>query len=491
MTPATATPASPQLVRAPHTPATDAGAPVAPVGVRLAAWVLWAGCVLAALGVWIVFWPGLLSSDSIDQVTQARNGAYHDWHPPFMAICLSGLFRLGADLSAVMLAQALLFILGVRALLGALLRLQLGPTWSCAAIAAAAGGGALFLLLPLSPLAFYLVTLWKDCWLAIALLWLIVGGLRVWLAAGRSPHAAAWLLLLVPLAAVVPLIRHNAVVVLPAVCLLLGWTAARGLGWRGWAVALLPPALYFGANSALYRLFPIERLRPANQIKALELVGVCYVNPAAIGELPFTAAHLRQDIFRERYFFATVGPLIWEQPPIVTPGYVTGGPNDELGREYLLALRRFPRELIEVKLRALVWVSGWYHTPYWFQPRLEPNNLGLAHTATLEPLRHAWVSLAGHVAAHPRLRWVGGVAGVWAAANVVLLLLCVFLRCGTRRAMLLVLLIPLAYYASYVLAAPAQDFRLTYPATLMVQIASLAVFIAAARTVLWRRSPDR
>ena len=57
---------------------------------RAAADSLPAGLTLAviALVLWRLFFPGLMSADSIAQYGQALTGHYNDWHPPLLAIVI-------------------------------------------------------------------------------------------------------------------------------------------------------------------------------------------------------------------------------------------------------------------------------------------------------------------------------------------------------------------------------------------------------------------
>lgn len=42
-------------------------------------------CLASWASIVFIFWPGMMSSDSVDQLGQARSGAYNGWHPPVMA----------------------------------------------------------------------------------------------------------------------------------------------------------------------------------------------------------------------------------------------------------------------------------------------------------------------------------------------------------------------------------------------------------------------
>ena len=71
----------------------------------------------------------------------------------------------------------------------------------------------LLLLVPISPLAFYLMTLWKDAWAAILMLWIGALGLDLFRRGATRERICADR----RLAALLGLVRHNAVVILPVV----------------------------------------------------------------------------------------------------------------------------------------------------------------------------------------------------------------------------------------------------------------------------------
>jgi hypothetical protein len=64
---------------------------------------------------------------------------------------------------------------------------------------------------------------------------------------------------------------------------------------------------------------------------------------------------------------------------------------------------------------------------------------------------------------------------IWLLTDCAWIVFLVFFR---RRALALVLLLPLAFYLSYLPATPAHDFRFMYPATLAVQAITFASLFA-------------
>src|SRR5204863_4843679 len=107
---------------------------------------------------WLLFvvysYPGYMSTDSVDQLLQARGAnEIHDWYPPVMAVMWRVTDAIVAGPFPMLVIQSCAFLLG----LAALLRHVLAPRR--AAIVA-----AVVLLLPpvLTPMA----VIWKDSQMA-------------------------------------------------------------------------------------------------------------------------------------------------------------------------------------------------------------------------------------------------------------------------------------------------------------------------------------
>ena len=142
----------------------------------------WLAYALPALLVWglslLVFWPGMLSNDSLGQWGQALSGQMGDWHPIFHTFLLSLLMKIwySPALPALLqiLALALVFARGL-----GLLQVYGAPRWILWPVT------LLFAVFPFNPL--FSITLWKDIPYAIALLALFILFLRIALSSG------AWL----------------------------------------------------------------------------------------------------------------------------------------------------------------------------------------------------------------------------------------------------------------------------------------------------------
>ena len=52
------------------------------------------------LALWRLFFPGLMSQDSVIQYGQAITGHYNDWQPPLMALAIKIVLGLGGALGS-------------------------------------------------------------------------------------------------------------------------------------------------------------------------------------------------------------------------------------------------------------------------------------------------------------------------------------------------------------------------------------------------------
>ena len=280
--------------------------------------------VAVALVLWRLFFPGLMSQDSIDQYGQALTGQYNDWHPPLMAIVLHLVFSLGGGIGLLMLGQCLAGVFGVRALAGSVIALLYGDRVPERRVAWLSLLALLALLVPVTPLAFYLMTFWKDAWAMILMLW--IGALALdLLRLGASPKR---LFLLIGLGAALGMVRHNAVVLLPVVGLMLWEETRRQLSRRfsritALALAAAPLALYLAATPLIDGVFGVKALHPDSQVMALDLVGLCAMDRAeghaVCPELPWTRAHIVDESALAAYRPGDIGFIFWDKPPHVEP----------------------------------------------------------------------------------------------------------------------------------------------------------------------------
>jgi hypothetical protein len=433
---------------------------------------------VAAVAVWLTFRPGLLSYDSIDQYRQALTGAYTDWHPPLLSLLLHAVLALGGSLGGLMLGQCLAGALGVFAFLWIALRRLYGERLPPRLAAGLACGAFLALLIPVSPLAFYLMTFWKDVWVMILLLW--TGALSLGLVragdSGRGPSALR-VAVVVLLGAALGMIRHNAVVMLPFLGLLLGIECRRWGRGRALLLAVAPLAVCLALDHLVVAVFHVKEIHPDSQVMVFDLAGLCAEDRAACGDLPLLRRFLRVPDYQARYRPGDIGSIFWEPPVILDSGILSQPLHGDLVAEYRRAIERHPFRMMELKAEAFWPLLGTRQTYYFFHDSVVENAYGLALAKGPRPVRERLAAIAGRMALG-RLRWIAGVHLVWLAANAawIVALLARWRWSGEERfrALALFLLMPLAYYFSYLLAAPVPDFRFMYPSTLLIQGLTLA-----------------
>jgi hypothetical protein len=204
---------------------------------RAASLVFFAAAAAAAGGFWtLVFYPALLSPDSLSSWEQALTGRYTDWQPPIMALLMRLVIALvGPDVAVYTFLQAWGFYLGAFALVAALTRPQPSPRRARVRLLSA----LLFLLWPVGWV--FAATVWKDVLFALAASLLVASLLRFLGGGARADALAALASLAFALAT-----RHNAIVLVPpaAVALHVGLARAKASRLGRWgAVALLAMAL--------------------------------------------------------------------------------------------------------------------------------------------------------------------------------------------------------------------------------------------------------
>jgi hypothetical protein len=214
----------------------------------------------------------------------------------------------------------------------------------------------------------------------------------------------------------------------------------------------------------------------------LDLLGLCAQGREICSQLPWIDAHIPEKAALARYRPGDVGFFLWDRDH---PAPVDPAIREDYARmraEYLTALERLPLALVRVKIEAFTQLLGWQETFAFFFAAINPNPYGLAFDPRFAGVR-AWLVEWTQLVATTGWRWIFGVHlvwllinGCWVAAAVVR-----WRRSGERAWLLLggVTLVPLSYYASYLLATTAHDFRFMYPATLTVQVMSLSALVGS------------
>jgi len=214
---------------------------------------------VAWLGFVAYAWPGIMTWDSVNQLLQARSGAFGDWHPPLMAATWSVLDSIVRGPSLMLVLQTSLVVLG----LFALFRHYFAPRR--AAVVAA----CVFLFPPVfAPLS----AIWKDSLMT----GLVLCGAAGLVSERRLAQAGGWFAL-----AFAAGLRHNApILIVPLTMMLVPYGAA----WRPWRRRALGIALGVAvslAGALVDRALTRKHEYPfANMIALADTAGIIDVEPA-------------------------------------------------------------------------------------------------------------------------------------------------------------------------------------------------------------------
>jgi hypothetical protein len=147
----------------------------------------WLWYMLPMILLWgftlLVFWPGIMSGDSITLWSQNLVGEFSDWQSAFYAVVLAGLMKIWYSPAFIAILQILLFSLLVAWGLKALQDEGVSKIvlW---------GISLLFALSPINNL--YANTLWRDIPYALAVMWLTIIALKIYLSRGGWVKGWGW-----------------------------------------------------------------------------------------------------------------------------------------------------------------------------------------------------------------------------------------------------------------------------------------------------------
>ncbi|HOK07730.1 MAG TPA: hypothetical protein PLJ03_11140 [Syntrophales bacterium] len=444
-------------------------------------WYWWTSLfflMMASIFTACIFAPGIMTNDSLGQYGEALRGTFGDWHPPVMSIVLHFFLFFKGGLTWLTGLQSISGILGIFVFSHEILRLLANEKNKDANLILAACTLTVLFLLPLTPTIFYFNTFIKDTWTAIVFLWVGAFSLRLFRQRQdmdkRSLQAGVFLLCLLMAFSSLP--RHNSLIVLIPMGLCLSLIVSGTKKKQASLFFLLPLLTWLLINIAMYSLFSVRHYHHSNIVKALDLAGLCYINPDACRKLTYTRSSIDLDLLAKGYRFGNVHPLIWSEPPIATPGFTSAKPNPELDSEYLYALRNYPFDILRLKIESFMRLFDPRHTVNWFYFEIVPNPYGLRMNSRFSSLRNVLKSMLEKVGRSLPGRCLAAAHLPWLLVNVlgVFCFLFAFRQRQDRNSLFFVFLLlqPLSYYLSYLPATIYLDFRFMFPATLLMQVAS-------------------
>jgi hypothetical protein len=203
--------------------------------------------------------PGFMSTDSIDQLTQARTGVYTDWHPPLMALVWKLLDGIVSGPVLMLVLQTGLFLFGSWKLLERAL-----PSRAAAIVAV--------LVLVFPPVLTTMAVIWKDSQMA----GFLVAGTAAVLSPRRGWKIAGWIFLGIAAA-----MRHNAPAAIVPLAIYLVWVTTQHPRWARVAIGLAAAVGLFLASTGVNTLLTDKREYPwYSSLALLDIVGTTRYMPA-------------------------------------------------------------------------------------------------------------------------------------------------------------------------------------------------------------------
>lgn len=473
--------------------------------------------VILAIVIWLIFYPGIWNVDSLSQYRQALNGEFNNWHPPLMAIVLFIVMKSGANIATLMLFQCIAGLLGLMALSYQLLVYLLPESKIKSFIA------FLILLLfisPISPFMFHIITFGKDSWLIIFFLWSIA--YLLWLNKSVRTNFLAFALHIFSIAvltAFFPLIRHNAILVLPIIGISLFiiikkfyWNRLKAIKFGRTFASLaifLPLAVSLMISSVINSIFDVKNLYVVDYVKAVELSKFIKKNSQLKDDYPLAFSHQNSPVMvmgksyfdefdNSKIYFWNNSPtnevclqsnycknpigscesIIDESKDISLSCYrLSSEKSDALDAEYFRALTNYPFSMIVIKLEQF-WYMLYFQGPVTFYSTTTPNLFGIVLNEQVSELRNFLSLLYDEV--NKSIYWLACHL-LWLIIGfsvfIAFLVKAIKNKASDDFFYLSILLIPLSYYLTFALAATNQEYRFMYPSTFLFQVFVTAFII--------------
>jgi hypothetical protein len=213
-------------------------------------WLLYALPMMACWGLTLmVYFPGILSADSVTAWNEIAKHAYTDWAPAIHTLLEGLMLRLWNSPASMAILQILALSLTAAWGLGMLRNLGL-PRWAAWLVA------GLFAISPAN--ATMSVTMWKDVLYGVGVFALSLLTLRIVTSRGAWLERPLHWVVLGLVGAVASLFRHNGVAVVAVVLVVL-----LGMYWkqkRGLLVAIvIAGALWVGVRGPLYTWVGVQK----------------------------------------------------------------------------------------------------------------------------------------------------------------------------------------------------------------------------------------
>lgn len=331
--------------------------------------VLVIACMLGFLSTIAAFFPGFMSADSINQLTQARSGQFSDWHPPLMALIWRYADFVVAGPFGMLFLQAFAWWLGLGMIVARLASQRWAPI--------------LVLLIGWWPPIFAMSgTIWKDVQLVSAFTLAIALILRAQASRMRLELVGAALLLFYGTA-----MRHNAVFTAIPLALWLAWLATAGLRARWPRLRLMLTGAIVGVllvapfviNARLTKV----HLYPTQQLFAYDLLGMSVRSEEMLLPDSLQPEPLQLQDLGPMYSPISNAPMYWPPDnqwkhfPMFTDPAVVASLREAWLKTLLTHKKAYLQHRGELFLSQMGFKEGIYY-PY--HSGIDPNPLGVMRT---------------------------------------------------------------------------------------------------------------
>lgn len=454
--------------------------------------------LVISIGVSLVFWPGHMDADALNQISEARTGQFNDWWAPVVDAMWRVLFLVHLSPGFVLLASTTVFILSTFELLRTVL-----PR----------GAGILvtIVIVAFPPVLGFLGALQRETWFGASVLASYALLARVQRGATHRPRLMAVLALLAVWFAMAA--RQDAVIaVLPAMVIALGVLIPRfrGVG-RHFATARsrkLPRALlavvgvvaitvvFAGSQWVIeYPILGTQRTYPLQDLEYLDLANISLMEgKVLIPPFVFPAQSLAVLGAHDVPPRSSVLALITgSDPPLKrTPEALAGVPGGSLlsagqastvQHDWLSALEHYPGAYLRERWNAWLVLISWGNAPFVpYLPGFAQNPWG--YNALIQPADQAGTSYLAHFTIAPLEG--GTLFHVW---PYMILGTAVSIDLLRRRRPAELRLIgamsgfAIVYYLGYFFLAPGNGFRYAWYMVAATVIATVIDLVAHGRTL--------
>lgn len=442
----------------------------------------------------VLYFPGVYTNDSADQLRQALVGQYHDWHPPLMAWFWSILIKVTGRIESLFIFHLLLLAFGAIYWMKLFERLQLQSFQLVI---------SLFLISPV--VINFSGVIWKDVGFAYSL-FLCSGILGLSFIECRisSGRIAVVLFLMIYAMGV----RANGIfAIIPfgiIFCLLIIYkyefnnSLIRSVGLSTLAAILLISAIGVGLHSFSNVILKVENRYPIQYLKLYDIAGIS--KHAASDYFPSyikTSSHHNIDVISKRYIEATsvlgnANSLLFIQQN-GSPSLIPLNKEPELQRElhnaWVSAIIEEPMAYVKHRFSVFSFLMG--KESYSSEiPQTDVNRAAVlqnfaidAEAVSLSPV-FSWGRVGAMEFFHENISFANGsflyIGWTWLAILTAQLLigLLIIRRFPAGAIVVAVSASGLFYILPYLVVAPASDFRYLYWGVVSAGI--LAIFIIAA-----------